>query len=1033
MPTTPEGDNRWTAILSADLVGFTEISQSIGAERVYELLTVVLGYARQAIEEHEGHVVDTAGDGILAAFGAPRALENASLSACRAALSFQSKLADARQRLETEFQTQVQFRTGIAGGNIMVARMEDGDIKVVGPAVNTVARLQVLALPNETLISDTIRRAAEGHIKTTDIGHVTLKGFPDPVQVHKLEGLAETVTKFDATRRRGITELVGRDSELDRIVTSFGGKDRPNVIVLRGPAGIGKSRLTHEVIETCGLRAYIGQCQPSAAARAYQPFTEIFRQASDAPWGAAPDAALAPLLAGNRDLKEEYDEIAAGDGSRDQTDRALRLRSLYLKTLQRIADTAPGLFVIEDVHWIDPSSGALMTRLVESGPKLLITARPEFRADWLQRPDVMVVDLAPLDDAAIARIATATIARKISPRIEKFVIDKAEGTPLVAEEIARALVQDQLLKVSGDSAELQRDPGIVLTGQLEQMVLSRVDRLSGRQQETIRYAAAMGRNFARNELEAALHRPADLADIAATPGLIERSGPGHWRFVHALIRDAVYASLLSAHRHEVHLKIAEAIEGSNALENGRSRTLAEHFLRSAEPKRAAPYLVRAAGESLGSYALQETDDLLGKAYDLVSATPDLLDDKAYGDLTVYWLRAMDCMGDFGRGMALSERLMPRLEAMGYSPSLSIARMLTTIALTHAWKYDEAQHLAETTLEEAESQGDAWGAAWARVALMRILDETKRADIATIERLAAQIEPVAEQTDDRHMAMTAQYLLSSAYRSTGRRIKALAQARKIETYSVTHNDRRAMGYAKWARALIHAIEGHPEQTRAAIKDAGDYVIPGSGDERVSLGIEYYCDTLLSPPSEVSTRIAVLEDEAHRMVDRNIKGSMAFTGALADLRAGELARGWRKLQDLENYIGATGNVNLLHQVYATRCEVLLSIAGLIYPENEAVSKPPAFQRKRPGLSDMVTYLYLRVRALKLAEQNINASLALSQSYSNPHLARYKIALGLIRVAQKQQAAGRQLLDEGYAIADSEGLEILAKRAQSALGAL
>jgi hypothetical protein len=171
----------------------------------------------------------------------------------------------------------------------------------------------------------------------------------------------------------------------------------------------------------------------------------------------------------------------------------------------------------------------------------------------------------------------------------------------------------------------------------------------------------------------------------------------------------------------------------------------------------------------------------------------------------------------------------------------------------------------------------------------------------------------------------------------------------------------------------------------------------------------------------------------MADRNIKGSMAFTGALADLRAGELARGWRKLTELEDYIGATGNLNLLHQVFATRCEVLLSIARLIAPEKETGSKPPEFQRKRPGISDLVMYVYLRARALKLAEQNINASLALSQSYPNPHLARYKIALGLIRVAQKQQAAGRQLLDEGYAIADSEGLAILATRARNALATL
>ena len=911
----------------------------------------------------------------------------------------------------------------------MVARAGDGGIKVVGPAVNMVARLRELALQDETLISEPVRRDADGHVATLDIGQVGLKGFSEPVQVHKLLGLVETVTKFDATRRRGMTGFVGRQAEVARIAGALRGEG-PRVVLLRGPAGIGKSRLAHEVGAARLRPPLLGQCQQAGATPPYQPFADILRQAAGLPWGTGPDAVLSRLLVRHPDLRAEHADPRPDPGDLNQADRALRLRSLYLALLRRLGGEAPGLVVIEDLHWIDPASSTLMARLVEQGPPLLLTARPEFSAEWLARDTVLVVDLGPLADDDIARIAQMTLARTISPRVADFVTARAEGNPLVAEEIARALAQDRHLSVDADRADLQGDPGPLLTGQLEQMVLSRVDRLSPEDRETIRHAAALGRSFGEAELGAVLQRPAGLEAIAATPGLIEPDGPGRWRFVHALIRDAVHGSLLTASRQAVHLKIAETIERENAADDSRAGLVADHFLRSDAPARAAPHLVRAAGHSLDAYALPETDALLGRAFELESRAPGLLDDATYGELTVRWLRAMDNMGDFGRGMALSERLLPRLEGMGYTPALGISRMLTVIALAHAWKYDEAHRLALTTLDEALRHGDAWGAAWARVALLRILDESKRAGIGEIEKLAAEIEPVAEQTGDRHMAMTAQYLLSAAYRSAGMRRKALAQAERIEAYAVSHQDRRAMGYAYWARALVHAIEGDPERAFATIRNTSDHVVPGSGDARVSLGIGLYCQVLMGDPEAVRGPVAALEEESGRMVDRNIKGSMALTGAIADLRSGALARGWGRLKALEAWIGPRGNINLLHQVHATRCEILLALAGLIDPAAEAPPDRPPVRRKRPGVADLATFAYLRARAPVLAERSIAASFALCPPDRNPHAARHRIALGLIRLAQKKPGAARAPLEEGLALAEAEGFELLARRARGAL---
>lgn len=1027
MTRKTDGDNRWAAILSTDLAGFTELSQTLGPERVYELLTHVLGLARRAIEEHDGHVIDTAGDGILAAFGAPNALENASLQSCKAAAAFQALLAAERESLRQRFDVQAQFRTGIGGGNTMVARQPDGQIKVVGEPVNKAARLQTLAAPGETLISETIRREAEGFIETTDRGEVEIKGFAQPIQIHQLHRMAETATKFDGRKRRGITALISREGELARLreVLAQGGSH--HMALLRGPAGIGKSRLTHELCETNARPAYTGQCQPSGNTQAYAPFIDIFRQASGAAWGADRAQILGPLLNKNPDLDRADAGLGTHDPSRDQADQALRLRALYLELLRRIHAATPALFVIEDVHWIDPASEALLSGLVSSNLPILATARPEYQGNWLNHQQVATIDLDPLGQTAIRRIAEDSLQGQLSSDLSALIIKKAEGVPLMAEEITRALKQDGHLDVTPDGISLASDPGVLLTGNLEQLVLARVDRLERQDKETLEYASAIGRDFSQAMLDAALGRPAGLDQIAQNPGLIEPLEAGHWRFAHALIRDAVYGGLLSATRKDVH----SAIAGASTFGPDQAGILAQHHLLSNDPAKAAPHLVRAAGQSLAAYALQEVDQQLTKALELIDADATVMDDAVYADMVIYWLRAMDAAGDFGKGLTISARLIPRLEAKGYSSELSIARMLTTIALAHTWQYDEARALAETTLQEANQQNDRSGAAWAKVALLRILDETKGADIATLERMVDEIQPVATQTQDRQMAMTAYYLLSSGYRSVGRCRDALDCADRIEAFAINDNDQRARAYAMWARALIDLVKGHYHDAYQTVRDARGHAVPKSGDERVCIGIEYYSASLLFPPDQYRDQIAALTDEAHALRDLNVSVSMELVGAAADMRAGELAKGWGKLDRLLESTLPSGNLNLAHQVLIWRVEVLLSIAGLTDPDAEA-GRPKA-PRKRPGLRDLVLFVKLRLKAHRLARDNINASLTLSPISPSPHFARCKIGLGLLSAAQKKPDVARALLNEGLAIAEEEGLASLAQRARTALATL
>lgn len=1019
------------------MADFTETSQQIGPERMYALLDHVLELARDCIEERGGHVIDTAGDGLLAAFGAPNALENAPLESCRAAFRFRQAIAAEAIELERRFGVVPLFRTGIGGGSAVIARLDERTIKVVGEPVNKAARLQALAEPGEIIISETIRAEAEGHVATTDRGSVELKGFPAPVRIHRLDSLVDTLSRFEGAERRGLTALVSREAELRTASEALAGATAGGLVVITGAPGIGKSRLTHEIIAHSAPHrpCYVGQCAPGGQASAYGPFVDILRQAGRAAWTASRAEILAAVVArhpGLNDPDAARQFLEPEQTQRDQTERALKTRAYLVGLLKGLNEVENCVFVIEDAHWIDTASNALLSGLAATSVPIVVTSRPGFRADWFESRGATRIPLAPLSEANIRSLAETRLGGPVGAALGALICEKAEGVPLMAEEIARALTQGGRLRDGADGLELAEPDGSLLTGNLEQLVLSRVDRLTPEQKTSLQYAATIGRDFSDILLSDALGRPSGLAEIAAEPGLVERIGGGQWRFSHALIRDAIYDSLLTEQRQTAHTRIAEAIEASPGSLAERWSFLAEHFLRTRHPERSVPYLVRAAGQSLNVYALFDVDQHLDRAMGFLETDPGLIDGVGFCELAVNWLRALHQIGDFGRIRKVAARVLPRLEQSGYSPSLSIARTLTSIALSHSRDYVAGRDLALKTLADADDHDDGWGAAWAKVALMRIYDETKWEGLATIRALASEIEPEAERADDRHLAMSALYLLSSACRSSGRRLEALKVADRIEAYSTTHNDRRARAFAFWARALVYSVEGNPEKAHAVIRLARNDAIPGSADERVCAGIELFARTFLEPPEALRQSIRNLMAEARALQDFNIAHAMEWTLAVLEIRAGNLALGWRMLELFQRDAMQAGNINLCAQACMSKAEILLSVAGLVDPIAEAPDDRPVFARKRPGVADLVRFLALKLTARRRAADSLHAYLALPGSDEGAHEARCRISLGLIAASRGRKAEARRLLEEGLAMAEKDQHEGLAGRARRALSA-
>ena len=567
--------------------------------------------------------------------------------------------------------------------------------------------------------------------------------------------------------------------------------------------------------------------------------------------------------------------------------------------------------------------------------------------------------------------------------------------------------------------------GAVMTGNVQQMVLARVDRLPEPLRDGLRVAALIGREIDEALLEAVLGLCVDLAP-AAEAGLVEHVAPGRWRFAHALVRDSLAQSLVESRARRIHgdiVRVLRTTDASNAPEA--AGRLAKHALAAGLDAEGASHLLRAAQHRLASYALQAARDDCQRLGWMIASEPGLLDDAQTRTLAVVWTRALDQLGEYSDLQRVSADIMPRLGDV-VSPERTLVRTLSALALSHLREYDEALRRARASLVDAEATGDAQGAAWARVAMMRVFDETGWATTDDIVALSREAVRTGEATDDPHLEMSAHYLNSSALRSAGRRREALAAVERLEGIRQRTGDRRAAAYAAWARALVYAIEDDPQMALAAVTPVLERAIPGSGDERVGRGIDLFARTVLLEPEPLRASVENLMREAYEIGDLNIAHSMEWTAIVLELRAGRLAAAWRALRRLQPMLETAGNENLLRQALMLRGEMMLAIAGLPAPGRKGSTG-------RPRPVDLFAYLLLRPRARREGARALEQCLALDRSGRGSHAARCELGLARVSAAEGRAAEAADHARRAREAAASEGLQRLEAQAEDMLDTL
>jgi class 3 adenylate cyclase/tetratricopeptide (TPR) repeat protein len=667
---TASAERRQLTVLFCDLADSTALSSQLDPEDWSDVLRGYQERCAREIHHFGGHIARYFGDGLLVYFGYPQAHEDDPHRAVRAALGIVKAMQPLNVRLQQDRGiAALAVRLGIHTGLVVVGEMGGGDFRVnmaVGDTPNIAARLQALAAPDAVVVSATTYQLTEGFFACEALGSHALKGIARPLAVYRVWQETGAQSRVE---RAGLTPLVAREQEvtllLDRWRQVQAGVGQ--VVSLSGEAGIGKSRLvrvlrehlapdTHHVLECHGSPYY----QHSAL----HPVIDMVERAlrfgpmDSAPerigrleallreYGAA-DPQLVPLFAGLLDLP-----LAGRHAPVDLAPWQLRQRTMdaVVQLLIAAARQSPLLFIVEDLHWVDPSTlellGVLLEQQTSARILTLLTFRPEFMPAWAVSAQHVTLALERLPREHVEVLVTRVAGGKTLPAdVCRQVVARTDGIPLFVEELTKTVLESGLLRERENHYELAGPlPPLAIPATLHDSLMARLDRLAA-VKEVAQLGATIGRDFSYELLHAiAPLDPATLqhalARLVDAELLHQRGTPplATYGFRHALIQEAAYQSLLKSRRQQWHQRILRVLEqrfpetaethaelpaphstdgGSDQIEQ-----LGYHAFHGGVWEKAATYLRRAGTRALARSADREAIACLEQALEAVRNLPE---------------------------------------------------------------------------------------------------------------------------------------------------------------------------------------------------------------------------------------------------------------------------------------------------------------------------------------------------------------------------------------------------------------------------
>ncbi|MGE0643829.1 MAG: adenylate/guanylate cyclase domain-containing protein [Nitrospira sp.] len=650
-------ERRQLTIMFCDLVGSTALASQLDPEDLQIAIRRFLDTCSQAISRFNGYIAKYMGDGLLVYFGYPHAYEHDAERAVHAGLAVLDLVKALPSEDPAHQRCHIAARIGIATGQVIVGEVLGQDTarerSVFGETPNLAARLQSLAAPNQLVVDSTTKRLVGREFEFADRGSISLKGFETPVQVWQVLNSKPSASRFESYRSDRLTHFIGREHEmallLGRWREAVGGEGQ--VVILCGEAGIGKSRIVRGLRDRLVVEHYetiLFQCSPYHTNTALYPAITYLRQAVGLTGQDTPAMQL-----------QKLDALAIHEGIDDQTTVALLadLLSIHgdarhpplnvspekrkdmtlealVQQLQRRADRCPTLFIVEDAHWLDPTTMDLLTRIIDRIQPmrvlLIITFRPDFKSAWTDYGHVTFLTLSRLPRRHSGELlASITGGKALPSEVQQTILTKTDGVPLYLEELTKSLLESGLLAEAKDSFSLTGPiKELPIPDSLQALLMERIDRL-GPAKEIVQTGAAIGREFGygllretadvtEDDLNKALH-------LLSASGLIFQEGEipaAKYLFKHALIQDAAYSTLSKKSRRVLHARIAKTLESRfSERVKAEPEVLAYHYEQAGEINQAVQYWHLAARRDAAQSADTEALSHFNRALDLLETQP----------------------------------------------------------------------------------------------------------------------------------------------------------------------------------------------------------------------------------------------------------------------------------------------------------------------------------------------------------------------------------------------------------------------------
>jgi adenylate cyclase len=736
-----DGERKQVTVLFADVSGSMDLAEQQDPEEWRKIMQRFFSLLADAVTRFEGTVDKFTGDGIMAVFGAPVAHEDHAQRACYAALQMLDDVSGYAAELRRGPGLNFSTRIGINSGEVVAGAIGAGaesEYTAIGHTVGLAQRMEALAEPGKAYVTEQTAELARGFLDLQDLGEFEIKGASKPVGVFELAGVGGARSRLDLSRERGFSRFVGRDRELaaleEALALSQDGDGR--AVGLVAEPGVGKSRLSHEFVQRCreqGLEVFEAQAQAHGQQIPFMPVLQMLRsffgigEREDDQVAREKIAGRALLLdpSFGEDLPLMFDFLGVPDPERPLPQMSAEARQRALGTIVCRLVNAPTrrktlVLVIEDLHWIDAASDAMLAGLVDSieGTKTLglVNYRPEYEPSWARSARYRAIELAPL-----ARGDTAELLRDLAGEdpsldgLDEPIHERTQGNPFFIEEVVRELAESgQLEGERGGYRLVAPVEGARVPVTVQAILAARIDRLAPESKQLLQAASVVGKEvsapalgltagLAREQIDAA------LCDLIEAGFLYEAEiyPQRVLAFRHPLTREVAYGSQLADRRRETHSAAARA---TIELEPGRLDELAglvgHHLAEGGETLEAARWFARAAhwaghSQPRDALALWQRVTELTDGLEETDETAALALLSRMLQLEYAWRLGMDP----AQAEALAAEATAIAERRGDASSLALLKLLTGARPGVAENSEQWVAAATEAIELADGTGD----------------------------------------------------------------------------------------------------------------------------------------------------------------------------------------------------------------------------------------------------------------------------------------------------------------------------------------